>query len=192
MVITIIGISGVSGAGKTTLAKELSTSLKATSLFWDDFDSISTSPDDYVTWHASGQGNEAWDYPALAAVLDVLKKGQPIKHPVLHHLLKPTKYIIFDAPMGRLHKQTGTYIDFWIHIDTPLDVALARRTIRDLERDLQSVSDLIKNLKYYLDHSRDLFFADEEKQKADLIVDGVLSVEEQINKIRKFLFTKIE
>lgn len=84
MTLTVIGISGISGAGKTTLAQQLSNDLKATTLFWDDFDAISTSPEDYVAWYVSGQGNEAWDYPALATVLETLKKGQSINHPALH------------------------------------------------------------------------------------------------------------
>jgi len=184
MATTIIGISGISGAGKTTLTRELSKSLKATSLFWDDFDDISTSPDDYVAWYASGQGREIWDYPALARVLETLKRGKVTKHPVLHHLLKPTQYVIFDAPMGRLHQQTGTYIDLWVHIDIPLDVALARRTIRDFEKDPRSVPELLEDLQYYLNHSRNLFLADEEKKGADWILDGMFSIEEQIGVIK--------
>jgi len=96
---TIIGISGISGAGKTTVAKALSKMLNATAVFWDDFDEISTCPDDYVAWYASGQGYEVWNYPALAMILETLKKGQSIDHSALHHLLEPTKYIVFDAPM---------------------------------------------------------------------------------------------
>lgn len=187
MAAIIIGISGISGAGKTTLTRELSKSLKTTALFWDDFDEISASPSDYVAWYASGQGREVWDYPALAHVLETLKSGQSIKHPVFHHLLKPTKYVIFDAPMGRLHQQTGIYIDFWVHIDIPLDVALVRRTIRDFEREPRSVLELLEGFRYYLNYSRDLFRADQEKKGADWIIDGMLSIEEQIEVIKTLL-----
>jgi uridine kinase len=180
---TIIGISGISGAGKTTVAQSLSKMIKATTVFWDDFDEISTSPEDYVAWHASGQGNEAWDYPALATTLESLKTGKSINHHALHHPLEPTQYIVFDAPMGRIHKQTGSLIDFWVHIDTPLDVALARRTIRDFKRDPRSVSDVLEDLQYYLDHSRPLFFMEDEKKAADFVVDGTLSIEKQVKQI---------
>ncbi len=44
--VKIIGISGISGAGTTTLTKALGTALDATTIFWDDFDDISESPDD--------------------------------------------------------------------------------------------------------------------------------------------------
>lgn len=181
---TIIGISGISGAGKTTVAHALSKVLNATAVFWDDFDKISTSPDDYVAWHATGQGNDAWDYPALATTLENLKKGNSIIHPALHHLLPSTEFIVFDAPLGRFHQQTGTFIDTWVHIDTPLDVALARRTLRDFKRDPRSVQDVLEDLQYYLDHSRPLFFDVGEKDAADFVVDGTLSVEEQIRFIQ--------
>ncbi len=44
----IIGISGITGAGKSTLAKALSLDLKATLISWDDFDDISLEPEDYI------------------------------------------------------------------------------------------------------------------------------------------------
>jgi uridine kinase len=183
----VIGISGISGAGKTTFTQELAKALNATALFWDDFDEISKSPEDYVAWFHSGQGNEAWDYPALASALEELKAGQTITHPALNISLKPTPHIIFDAPMGHLHKQTGQYIDLWIHIHTPLDVALARRMIRDLKRDPIPLAQVIENLQYYLDQSRPLFFDKEERQKADHVIDGTLSIEEQITTIQSIL-----
>lgn len=185
--IKIIGISGISGAGKTTVTNVLAKGLNATAIFWDDFDDISTSPDDYVAWYHTGQGNEAWDYPALAKTLEVLKGGELHVHPALNQPLKPTSHIIFDAPMGRLHKQTGKYIDSWVHIDVPLDIALARRIIRDFRRDPRPAPEIIEELQYYIDHSRPLFFAEEEKQKAELVIDGTLSVEEQVDNILKYL-----
>ncbi len=184
MIQTIIGISGISGAGKTTIAQELAKALKATAVFWDDFDDISTSPEDYVAWYHSGQGNEACNYPALASTLETLKSGQGITHPALTIPLKPTDYIIFDAPMGRLHEQTGKYIDVWVHIDVPLDIALARRTIRDFKRDPRSVEKVLEELRYYLDHSRPMFFSEEEKKGADLVVDGTVSIEDQVKSIK--------
>ena len=47
-----------------------------------------------------------------------------IMHPALKSMLSPTKYIIYDAPLGCLHPQTGQYIDICIHIETPLDVSI--------------------------------------------------------------------
>lgn len=125
----IIGISGNMGAGKSTLTIELAKNLQSTySTFicWDDFDEISNGPADYIDWYKRGENYCEWDYKELATVLQCLKSGKTIIHPITKLDLQPTKYIIFDAPLGRLHKQTGDYIDTWVHIDVPLDVSLCR------------------------------------------------------------------
>lgn len=187
MSVKIIGISGISGSGKTTLAKALALKLKATSLFWDEFDEVSTSPDDLILWHKDGRNDKAWDYAAIVSTIRSLKKGKSLKHPVLKHELHPTQYLVFDAPLGRFHKQTGDYIDFCIHLDTPLDVALSRRLLRDYAAAQQDNSELIEELRFYLDHSRELYFDDHLKQGADLIVDGLLPINEQVKYINSHL-----
>jgi uridine kinase len=51
----IIGISGKTGAGKTTLGQAFAKPLQATFVCWDDFDDISEGPEDYVDWYKRGQ-----------------------------------------------------------------------------------------------------------------------------------------
>src|SRR5437868_3762369 len=129
----IIGISGISGAGKSTLTKALGERLHATTIFWDEFDEISKAPEDLLDWYDKGRDYTAWDYSGVAEVLRKLKDGKVAQHPVLKIELKPTKYVIADLPLGHLHKQTGEYVDVFVHLDTPLDVALCRRFLRDYE-----------------------------------------------------------
>lgn len=43
--VNIIGISGIGGAGKSTLTQALGKALNATMIYWDDFDAISVEPD---------------------------------------------------------------------------------------------------------------------------------------------------
>ena len=119
----IIGVSGNMGAGKTKLAIELASNLHGTLLGWDDFDEISNGPKDYIDWHKRGQNYSEWDYRSLSEVLRSLKSDKSAIHPVLKIDLYPTEYIIFDAPLGRFHKQTGIYIDTWVHIDVPLEAS---------------------------------------------------------------------
>lgn len=183
----VIGISGITGAGKTTLVKVLEVELQATIFGWDEFDEISKGPDDYVDWYKRGQHYNEWDYKSLADVLKYLKSGQSILHPALGYLLNPTQYIIFDAPLGRLHAQTGQFIDVCIHIEVPPDISLCRRLIRDFKDSDKTKKELLTELEYYLSHSRPLFFDDELKTGADIIVDGMQTTENQVEKIKKYL-----
>jgi uridine kinase len=127
----IIGVSGIAGAGKSTIIKKLAQSLQATALFWDDFDAISKAPDDYVSWYMNPHRSyDEWLYNDLADTLKKLKSGQPVLCPATGKNLQPTKYILFDAPLGYCHKATSQYIDFLVCLDTPPDIALARRLVR--------------------------------------------------------------
>ena len=179
----IIGISGISGAGKSALVSELSKQLKAPAIHWDEFDDISTGPEDYVDWYDRGKNYTEWDYPSLAEVLAALRSGQSIKHPVFDIPLKPSKYVVFDAPLGRLHEQTGKYIDLWVHVDVPLDIALARRLLRDYKDPNKSKDKLLEDLEYYLHHSRNLFLDADLKSSDDFVVDGSLSTAQQCDQV---------
>ena len=183
----IIGISGNSGSGKSTLSEHLQQELNSTRVAWDDFDDISTGPEDYVDWFKREGRYDEWNYPELAKVLDGLKSGSDLKHPVTEEILYSSKYIIFDAPLGRLHKQTGPYIDFWIHLSVPLDVSLCRRILRDFSSDIKTKTDLLDEIRLYLYSARPLFFDDVYKAEADLVIDGMTSLDVQILSIKKLI-----
>lgn len=174
----VIGISGISGAGKSTLINKLSEILNATSLFWDDFDEISKGPEDYGKWHESCINHDDWVYENLADTLRKLKAGQMVVCPATKKELRPTHYILFDAPHGYCHQATGKHIDFLICLDTPLDIALARRVLRD-HQDHPIGEKIIEELKYYLLHSRAFFILTPEERICDLSIDGSLPIKEQ-------------
>lgn len=178
----VIGISGISGAGKSTLIKKLSETLQATTIFWDDYDEISHAPQDYVEWFYSSKNYYDWIYPKLVDTLDRLKKSETIICPATRRELFPTKYILFDAPLGYCHQATGKYIDFLICLDTPLDIALARRLIRDYQNN-PNPQKMFQELQEYLSKSRPLFVLSPEEKASNLIIDGNLSLKEQEKQI---------
>ncbi|CEK12005.1 shikimate kinase [Legionella hackeliae] len=187
MKVNVLAISGISGAGKTTLAKALAKQLKATCLHLDEFDETSTAPEDYLRWYEEGENYAQWDYATLAQTLQTLKTGEIVIHPASKSLLKPTRYIIFDAPLGYLHQQTGKFIDTCIHLELPLDVSLARRTIRDFKQNGKSKEELLAELDFYLHYSRKLFCDKNLKESADLIIDGLFDTALQVQTINDYL-----
>jgi len=184
----IIGISGISGAGKSTLIKRLAKTMQSTTIYWDDYDEISRAPQSYVDWFYSSKDYNDWVYPELVDTLHKLKCGETIICPATKKTLIPADYILFDAPLGYCHQATGKYIDFLICLDTPLDIALARRLIRDYRNDPNPLK-MIQELQEYLSESRPLFILSPQEKTADLIVDGSLALEEQEKQVLDALST---
>lgn len=182
----IIGICGISGSGKTALSRALSVTLHNSSMiFWDDFELVSEYPPDYVKWYNNGKDYSAWKTPVLAGTLANLKLGKTCICPVTGKTIEPTKWIIFDAPLGRNHVETGQFIDFLVFLDTPLDIALARRLQRDyLNNDCLDKQAIRQDLETYVHFSRPLFLdTDSLKADADLLVNGMLPVNELVKQI---------
>lgn len=104
--------------------------------------------------------------------------------------LIPTDYVIFDAPLGRKHPATGQYIDYSIFLNTPLDVALARRVLRDYrDKTNQNITELLHELDVYLATTRPLYTIDYERNEIfDYVINGNQAVNilvaEIVDKIR--------
>jgi len=169
----IIGISGISGAGTTTTTKALSQALNATALYWDDFDEISSGPEDYVEWYRTTGNYADWKYPALENALRELKQGNTIFHPATGQTLSASSLIILDSSLGRMHQATAQYVDYFIHLDTSMDVALARRLIRNyLDKKDGPAQEILSELE-----------ASAEKSSADYVINGDLPTQEIIGLI---------
>ena len=177
---TIVGISGMSGAGKTTLVTALSKKLKSAKLHWDDFDEVSISPNDYLNWYQKGQDYDAFNYQEMATALKKLKSNQKYQHPILNIIINPTPIIFVDLPLGAKHIQTAKFIDFFVHIDIPLDIGLSRQIIKICKR--KKYEELINYLAKYPD-IRELFKMDDVKNSSNLVLDGTLSIDSLVSKI---------
>jgi len=117
----VISISGVSGSGKTTVKNELEKRLKNSAVIcFDDYDEkdVFLSGRDINEWPTDRNGYNDWEVGIIAEDIERL-------------LNEPLDYIILDYPFGRENTVIEKYIDLAVFIDVPLDVALARRLIRD-------------------------------------------------------------
>lgn len=185
----IIGVSGKTGAGKSTLCSILAKQLKATLISWDDYDDISTEPEDFIIWHQNGHDYAAFHRKALCKTLSELKAKKETIHPISNQMLPVAQFIVFDAPLGRLHQETGQYIDTMIHIEVPLDVLLCRRLLRDF-KEQADMNDLLEELRFYLEQSRPLYFDEDLKESSDLVINGMLSTKQQLTDTIGYLVEK--
>lgn len=167
-----ISINSISGGGKTTLARNLEECLpNAKALYFDDRNYDSDSGiDDICKWIEEGSDINKFNLERLAKDIELL-------------LQKAYKYIILDYPFGHRHSLIGKYVDISIYIDTSLDVALARRILRDYDKD--SVIQIFDDMKFYLSNGRKAYLngLDVCKNDADIIVDGNQNADSIIDEI---------
>ena len=96
-----------------------------------------------------------------------------------------TPIIIFNTPLGRLHQETGQYIDTMIHIEVPPDVLVCWRFLKD--QGTKSREYVLEEIKFYLRHSRILNFDKALKETVDVILSGMLSPEQELEQVMAYL-----
>lgn len=176
----IIGITGGSGAGKTTIVNSVAEVVH-------DFQFI--PQDNYYksAEHVSNQNitefnfdhPSAFDNELLYAHLRALKEGHPIEMPTYDFVrhrrseqtvhIDPAKLIIFEGIMIFFEKRVRELIDLKIYVDTPDDVRFIRRLQRDMNERGRTMDSV---LTQYLEYVRPGYFEFTEPTKAfaDLIV----------------------
>ncbi|SDC12626.1 Uridine kinase [Pelagirhabdus alkalitolerans] len=165
----VVAIAGVSGGGKTTITNYLNDKLiNSKVISFDDYDF--DGPYDIIDWIDNGANYNEWN-------LD------PLIQDIKMALVEPLDYILLDYPFAYKHMKTSTLIDLTIYIDTPLDIAMARRLIRDYKN--SSTENILFDMENYISRGRRgyLEMLKTIKPNSDIIVDGTLSVSKIINEI---------
>ena len=186
----VISISGLSGSGKTTVTSALKAQLaNSTVISFDDYGERVYLDRDINEWSADGEDYNEWYVEPIVADFERL-------------LSEPLDYIIFDYPFGYGNRLVGQYINLTIFIDVPLDVALARRIIRDYtsravntnvaDVEEASLTGLDKELRFYLSCSRFTYAHMPETQKpySDLVVDGTKTPNDISNELLSYIKTR--
>lgn len=98
-------------------------------------------------------------------------------------LIGKAEYILLDYPFAYKNKLIGSYVDFAVYIDTPLDAAMARRIFRDLPD--ASGYKIRKYIENYINYERPLYqyMINNIKPNSDIIADGMLNVYDIIDDI---------
>lgn len=163
----VVAVNSVSGGGKTALAEHLAAALEKALLFhFDDFDESNVYPINFCEADTLD-----FDCPGMAAaVRGALERGL-------------VSFIILDYPFGRDHPRFEQEIDLSVFIDTPLDVAMARRIMRDFCAVSELSADdrleaLKRDLNHYLSNSRHPYLRHyRHKETSDLVLDGWASLD---------------
>lgn len=167
----IIAVSGVTAGGKTTIINELKKKMKsAKSLHFDDYD-FEGEVDDFHQWVMNGADYNVWNL-------------EPLKKDILKFIGdNEVQYILLDYPFAYKNDLIKPFIDCAIFIDTPLDIAMARRVLRDM---LNATGDEIReDMSFYLKYAR---IAYEEMLKtilpnSDYVIDGSMHLGEIVKQV---------
>jgi uridine kinase len=176
----VIGISGGSGSGKTTIVRKISETI--TDFVFIPQDNYYRSAE-YINNNNITEFNfdhpNAFDKELMIQHLTDLKEGRSIQMPqydFVHHRrmdetieVKPKKVIIFEGIMVFYEKQVRDLMDLKIYVDTPDDIRFIRRLQRDVNERGRTQESVIKQ---YMDVVRPghFEFIEPTKSYADIII----------------------
>jgi uridine kinase len=177
----IIAVAGMPGAGKSTLIHNAMRVLgDADSLQFDDYTRGSDYPN-IPEWVANGCDPSQWISPGLAEHLALLKHGLKVHTPNTDRVVQPRKVVFLEELFGRGRAALAAHIDMVATIDLPLDIALARRLLRDINapgmmNNPQEARDHVDSYcrKFLFESRRELILSGQRSAlgKCDLVLDG--------------------
>ena len=182
MKVTVIGVAGGTGSGKSTLVKRLQEAFRN--------DDVATLCHDFyykahpeLTYEERTKLN--YDHPAafdtdmLVEHIRTLKSNVPIEHPVYsfvdHNrteervLVKPSRVIIVDGILIFENKELRDLMDIKVFVDTDADIRLARRILRDVRERGRSMESVISQYTTTVKPMHEQF-VEPSKRYADVII----------------------
>lgn len=160
----VIAVAGVSGSGKTTIAQRVAQMLpNGRVLCFDDYD-FPGAVEDFSQWVKAGADYNVWDLTLLVEDISRIRAESACD------------YLVLDCPVGRSNHQIKQQIDWAVYIDTPLDVAMARRIMRG---DYETLKQLRNETEHYLHSGREAYLQMQSQVKpgCDWSVDGTENLE---------------
>jgi uridine kinase len=178
--VKIIGISGGSGSGKTTIVRQIAEVVPDFVCIAQDsyYKSAEFMDNQHITAFNFDHPS-AFDTDLMVEHLRALKRGESIRVPVydfVHHRrssetvqVAPRRLVIFEGIMVFVDPRVRELLDLKLYVDTPDDIRFIRRLERDIKergRTLESV------VRQYLEVVRPghLEFIEPTKAYADLII----------------------
>lgn len=171
----IIAIAAVTAGGKTTIVNELKKQIPNTlSLHFDDY-SFEGEVENFHDWVVNGADYNVWNLSPLKEDIDRIR------------LQGNCDYLLLDYPFAYCHETLKEYIDCAIFIDTPLDIAMARRVLRDMKD--ASADEIRKDMEIYLKFARVAYMQmlKDILPSSDYVIDGAKELEEKVEEIKRIM-----
>ena len=180
--VTIIGIAGGTGSGKTTLVKRVTAAFNNEDVLVLNHDNYYKRHDE-LTYEERCQLN--YDHPdsletdLMVEHLKKLKKGEEIECPVydftVHNrsdetmLIKPARVIIVEGILIFTDPWLREQMDMKVFVDTDADVRILRRLVRDVKERGRTIESVVSQ---YLNTVKPMHeqFVESSKRYADIIV----------------------
>ena len=182
MEVTVIGVAGGTGSGKSTLVKRLQEAFRS--------EDVVTLCHDYyykahpeLSYEQRTQLNydhpQAFDTDMLVEHVRALKNNVAIEHPVYSFVehnrtdekvaVKPSKVIIIDGILIFENKELRDLMDIKVFVDTDADLRLARRILRDVRDRGRSMESVISHYTTTVKPMHEEF-VEPSKKYADVII----------------------
>jgi uridine kinase len=178
--VKIIGISGGSGSGKTTIVRQIAEIVPDfVCIAQDSYYKSAEYMDNQNITAFNFDHPSAFDTDLMVEHLRALKRGETIRVPVydfVHHRrspetveVAPRSLVLFEGIMVFVDPRVRDLLDLKLYVDTPDDIRFIRRLQRDIKERGRTVESVIRQ---YLEVVRPghLEFIEPTKAYADLII----------------------
>lgn len=178
----LIGITGGTGSGKSTIAKEICSRFDKECIAMVEQDSYYKDQSD-LTYEERVKTNydhpDAFDTPLLVKHLRQLLNKEAIEKPIydfeIHNrklekvTVLPTEIIIVEGILVLQEKELRDLLNVKIYVDTDADVRIIRRLLRDIKERNRTIDSVINQ---YLNVVRPMHlqFIEPSKRYADIII----------------------
>ena len=179
---TIIGIAGGTGSGKTTVVRKIAESLPphcAAVVPLDSYYNDTTHMTEEERHTINFDHPDAFDWKLLIEHIRMLKEGIAVEQPTYSYLIcnrlpetihvEPKPVIIIEGIMTLINKKLRDMMDFKIFVDTDDDVRLIRNIRRDVVERGRTVEMVLDRYEKVLKPMHEQFI-EPTKKFADLII----------------------
>ena len=179
---TIIGIAGGSGSGKTTVVKRIAKALPPHCVavvpidsYYNDTTGLTPEARKAINFDHP----DAFDWKLLTEQINMLRHGQAIEQPTYSYVesnrqketvhVEPKPVIIIEGIMALHHKKLRDMMDLKIFVDTDSDVRLIRNIRRDVVERGRTVEMVLDHYESAVKPMHEQFI-EPTKKFADLII----------------------